>query len=666
MMFFGLMILAAVLMAFPGGLGRAPNAVAAADSNGHGFDLADLDTTCNACQDFFEYANGGWIKRNPIPPEYASWGRFNEVQNRNQEILRTILEAAAGNKSAADGSIEQKIGDFYSACMNTEQIEAAGIAPIQPQLDRVAAIATLAQLEDEVARLHSQGARVLFFFSSAQDDKNSRQMIAVANQGGLGLPDRDYYTKDDARSKQLREQYVQHIAKMMELAGDAPAQASTEAATVMSIETQLALASKTRVERRDPQSNYHKMDAAELRMLTPDFAWEPYFREIGFPNIHGVNVGQPEFFQALDKQLKATPIADWKIYLRWHLLRTFAPALSSKFVDENFNFYGRTLTGAKQLQPRWKRCVISTDRELGQVLGQKYVQTAFPPEAKARAHEMVENLVSALHSDIETLPWMSDPTRKQALAKLAAMNLKIGYPDKWRDYSAYRVTRDSYVDDLERGNAFEFHRQLAKIDKPVDRGEWDMTPPTVNAYYDPNMNEIVFPAGILQPPFFEATADDALNYGGIGAVIGHEMTHGFDDQGAPIRRARQSAQLVDRGRPEELQGAHRLHREAVRLLRRGRRLARKWQARSGREHRRSRRAHAGAHGFRPHARGKASAAQDRRLHPRAAILPLLRTNLGHHGKARIRAHVRNRRPAPPAALPCQRRADEHAGLRAGV
>jgi putative endopeptidase len=531
-MFSGLMILAAVLMASPGSLGRVPNAVAAADSNSHGFDLADLDTTCNACQDFFEYANGGWIKRNPIPPEYASWGRFNEVQNRNQEILRAILEGAAGNKSAAPGSIEQKTGDFYSACMNTEQIEAAGIAPIQPQLDRIAAIATLAQLEDEVARLHSQGARVLFFFSSAQDDKNSRQMIAVANQGGLGLPDRDYYTKDDARSKQLREQYVQHITKMMQLAGDAPAEASSEAATVMSIETQLALASKTRVERRDPQSNYHKMDAAELRVLTPDFAWESYLREIGFPNIHGVNVGQPEFFQALDRQLKATPIGDWKIYLRWHLLRTFAPALSSNFVEENFNFYGRTLTGAKELQPRWKRCVISTDRELGQALGQKYVEKAFPREAKARAHEMVENLVSALHADIQTLPWMSDSTRKQALAKLAAMNLKIGYPDKWRDYSAYRVARDSYVANLERGNTFEFHRQLAKIDKPVDRGEWDMTPPTVNAYYDPNMNEIVFPAGILQPPFFEATADDALNYGGIGAVIGHEMTHGFDDQGA--------------------------------------------------------------------------------------------------------------------------------------
>ena len=528
----GLAIVAGGLVAFPGITERTPRAAAAADTNSHGFDLSDLDTTCKACQDFFEYADGGWIKRNPIPPEYASWGRFNEVQNRNQEILRVILETAAEDKSAAPGSIEQKIGDFYSACMNTGQIEAAGITPIQPELDRIAAIGNLAQIENEAARLQGQGTRVLFFFSSAQDDKNSRQTIAVANQGGLGLPDRDYYTKQDARSKQLRDQYVQHIAKMMELAGDAPAKASTEAATVMSIETQLAQASKTRVERRDPQSNYHKMDAAQLRMLTPDFSWENYFRDIGFPNIHEVNVGQPEFFQALGKQLKTTPIADWKIYLRWHLLRTSAPALSSKFVDENFNFYGRTLTGAKELQPRWKRCVVSTDRELGQALGRKYVQEAFPPEAKARAHEMVENLVSALRSDIQTLPWMSDPTRKQALAKLAAMNLKIGYPDKWRDYSAYRVARDSYVANLQRGSAFEFHRQLAKIDKPVDRTEWDMSPPTVNAYYDPNMNEIVFPAGILQPPFFEATADDALNYGGIGAVIGHEMTHGFDDQGA--------------------------------------------------------------------------------------------------------------------------------------
>jgi putative endopeptidase len=529
LIFSALMIVAAGLILFPGHPAPLSQTVSAAEE--HGFDLADLDTTCKPCEDFFNYATGGWIKRNPIQPEYASWGRFNALQNHNQEVLRQVLEAAALDKKAA-GSIEQKIGDFYSACMNTEAIEASGIKPIEPELERIAAIGNLAELQDEVAHLQSQGTRVLFGFGSEQDDKNSQQVIGAASQGGLGLPDRDYYTKEDDKSKQLRDQYVQHIAKMMELAGDSADKASAEARTVLTIETQLAQNSKTRVERRDPESNYHKMDPAGLRALTPDFSWDTYFRNVGFANIHEVNVGQPEFFKALDKELKSVPISDWRIYLRWHLIRASAPALSGKFVDENFNFYGRTLTGAKEIQPRWKRCVNATDRALGEALGQKYVEKVFPPHAKQRAHEMVQNLVAALHSDIETLPWMSDPTRKQALAKLAAMNLKIGYPDKWRDYSSYQVARDSYVENLQRGSAFEFHRELAKIDKPVDRNEWDMSPPTVNAYYDPNMNEIVFPAGILQPPFFDAKADDALNYGGIGAVIGHEMTHGFDDQGA--------------------------------------------------------------------------------------------------------------------------------------
>jgi putative endopeptidase len=529
LIFSALMIVAAGLILFPGHPAPLSQTVSAAEE--HGFDLADLDTTCKPCEDFFNYATGGWIKRNPIQPEYASWGRFNALQNHNQEVLRQVLEAAALDKKAA-GSIEQKIGDFYSACMNTEAIEASGIKPIEPELERIAAIGNLAELQDEVAHLQSQGTRVLFGFGSEQDDKNSQQVIGAASQGGLGLPDRDYYTKEDDKSKQIRDQYVQHIAKMMELAGDSADKASAEARTVLTIETQLAQNSKTRVERRDPESNYHKMDPGGLRALTPDFSWDTYFRNVGFANIHEVNVGQPEFFKALDKELKSVPISDWRIYLRWHLIRASAPALSGKFVDENFNFYGRTLTGAKEIQPRWKRCVNATDRGLGEALGQKYVEKVLPPQAKQRAHEMVQNLVAALHSDIETLPWMSDPTRKQALAKLAAMNLKIGYPDKWRDYSSYQVARDSYVENLQRGSAFEFHRELAKIDKPVDRNEWDMSPPTVNAYYDPNMNEIVFPAGILQPPFFDAKADDALNYGGIGAVIGHEMTHGFDDQGA--------------------------------------------------------------------------------------------------------------------------------------
>jgi len=526
---FGMMVLAVGLILFPGGSARLPQTVSAAE--GHGFDVADLDTTCKPCQDFFNYASGGWIKRNPIQPEYASWGRFNALQNHNQEVLRQILEAAAVTKTA-NGSIDQKIGDFYSACMSTDAVEAAGIKPIEPELDRIAAVSNLAQLQDEAAHLQSLGTRVFFSFGSEQDDKNSQQVIGGASQGGLGLPDRDYYTKDDDKSKQIRDQYVAHVAKIMELAGDAPDKASAEARTVLAIETQMAKASKTRVERRDPEANYHKMDPAQLRALTPDFSWETYFRNVGFPNIHSVNVGQPEFFQALDKQLKSVPISDWKIYLRWHLITASVPALPGKFVDENFNFYGRTLTGAKEIQPRWKRCVNATDRNLGEALGQKYVEKVFPPQAKQRANQMVQNLVASLRSDLETLPWMSDPTRKQAVAKLSAIALKIGYPDKWRDYSAYEVGRDSYIANLERGSAFEFHRELAKIDKPVDRTEWGMSPPTVNAYYDPNMNEIVFPAGILQPPFFDASADDALNYGGIGAVIGHEMTHGFDDQGA--------------------------------------------------------------------------------------------------------------------------------------
>jgi putative endopeptidase len=374
--------------------------------------------------------------------------------------------------------------------------------------------------------------RVLFGFSSAQDDKNSEQAIGLATQGGLGLPDRDYYTQQDDRSKQLRTQYEQHVSRMLQLAGDAPTTAAAAARTVLDIETQLAQASKTRVERRDPQANYHKMDLAEMRTLTPAFSWESYFRNVGFPDIREVNVGQPEFFQALDQQLTAVPLADWKIYLRWHLIRASAPALSSKFVNENFAFYNRTLTGAKELQPRWRRCITATDRNLGEALGQKYVAQEFPPEARVKARAMVLDLVAALRSDLETLPWMSDATRAQALAKLATMSLKIGYPDTWRDYSSYQVTRGPYIENLMRGSAFELHRVLAHIGKPVDRTEWQMTPPTVNAYYDASLNEIVFPAGILQPPFFDPRADDALNYGGMGAVIGHEMTHGFDDQGS--------------------------------------------------------------------------------------------------------------------------------------
>jgi predicted metalloendopeptidase len=512
----------------------APQAQAPA---GHGFDLQDLDTTCQPCEDFFQFATGGWKKRNPVGPAYASWSRFSQLQEKNQDTLRQILETSAASRPApgvpdSSESLEQKLGDFYAACMDEKRIEADGIKPIEPELARIAAVSSLSELQSEVARLHTQGVRALFGFGASQDDKNSEQMIAQATQGGLGLPDRDYYTKQDERSVQLRQQYQQHVYKMLRLAGDAPAVAAVSSQTVLALETKLAEASKTRVERRDPEANYHKMNLAELRELTPTFSWESYFRDAGFPEIREVNVGQPDFFRALNRQLIEAPLADWKIYLRWHVLRASAPALSSKFVDENFDFFNRTLTGTRQLQPRWRRCVTATDRNVGEALGQKYVAGAFPPEAKAKAQAMVADLVAALRSDIETLPWMSEPTRREALAKLAAISLKIGYPDKWRDYSAYHVVRGPYIENLRRGSAFEFRRNLAKIGRPVDRSEWQMTPPTVNAYYDASMNEIVFPAGILQPPFFDPLADDALNYGGMGAVIGHELTHGFDDQGS--------------------------------------------------------------------------------------------------------------------------------------
>ena len=378
-------------------------------------------------------------------------------------------------------------------------------------------------------------------------------MIGRAEQGGIALPGRDYYTKQDDESKQIQEQYVRHIAKMFGLASDSNAAASAEAATVMTIETQIAQESKTRVERRDPEANYHRMTPAEMAALTPDFSWPTYFQEIGFPDIRQVNVGQPEFFQALGKQLTSVPLADWKVYLRWHLLHAAVHALPSKFVNEDFDFYGRTLTGTKELQPRWRRCSGATDRALGEALGQKYVAQAFPPQAKAQARQMVENLVAALRADITTLPWMSPETRQQALGKLSAMSLKIGYPDTWRDYSAYRVLRNSYFENIEGASQFEFHRRLLpRSASPSIVPNGTRAPPTVNAYYDPEKNEIVFPAGILQPPFFDPQADAALNYGGIGAVIGHEMTHGFDDRGRKYDAQEQSAQLVDARGSEEL------------------------------------------------------------------------------------------------------------------
>jgi putative endopeptidase len=389
----------------------------------------------------------------------------------------------------------------------------------------------MAELQAEIARLQGMGVRALFDFGSTQDAKNSTQVIGGADQGGLGLPDRDYYTRTDDKSKQLLQQYEDHVAKMLQLAGDDAAKASAESKSIVELETRLAESSMTRVDRRDPDKTYHKMNRSELQTLTPNWSWGDYFQTIGYTNIDAVDVATPKFFETMSQALKDTPLDTWKIYFRWHLLNSNAAFLSEPFVDENFNFNGRVLQGTKELLPRWKRCVSATDHQLGEALGQIYVQKYFPPAAKARALELVNNLTEALRDDLQTLPWMSAETRKQAAAKLAAFTRKIGYPDKWRDYSPYAVDRGPYVLNQMRGSQFEFKRDLDKIGKPVDRGEWGMSPPTVNAYYNSEMNEIVFPAGILQPPFFDPNADDASNYGAIGSVIGHEMTHGFDDHG---------------------------------------------------------------------------------------------------------------------------------------
>ena len=496
-----------------------------------GFDFSSIDRSVSACQDFNQFANGGWIAKNPIPGAYSVWGRFTQLDEQNLNVLHDILEGLVKKNKLAPGN-EQKIADFYSSCMDEPKIEAAGIKPLEPEMQRIAKISDLLSLEDEIANFHAHRIPAVFGFGASQDFKDSSQIIAQLVQGGLGLPDRDYYIATDAKSKATRAEYEKHVARTFQLLGDTPDQAAKEAATVMRIETKLAENSSTRIQRRNPEANYHPMTKDELIGLMPDFDWGRYFRNINLPEVGRVNVGQPDFFKAADKLLKATPIDDWKTYLRWHLVNAASNTLSSKFVEESFNFNGKYLQGTTEMLPRWRRCVASTDRSLGEALGQLYVAKTFTPQARARARAMVANLIAALKEDLTTLSWMSDDTRKKAIAKLEAYDRKIGYPDKWRDYEALQITRGPYYNNAVSAGEFDFKRNLGKIGKPVDKTEWGMTPPTVNAYYNPQFNEIVFPAGILQPPFYDPKADDAFNYGGIGAVIGHEMTHGFDDTGA--------------------------------------------------------------------------------------------------------------------------------------
>jgi putative endopeptidase len=508
------------------------DALFATASDNHGFDVSNMDTSVSACANFFQYANGGWLTKNPIPAAYASWGRFNELADKNQQQLRLILEDAAKNTKAAKGSNEQKIGDYYASCMDDAGIETAGLTPIADELKAIDAAKDQASFQAEVARLHVRGVRVLFRFGAGQDFKQSTQVIGQLGQGGLSLPDRDYYTKTDEKSTDIKAKYGAHVARMFELAGDDAAASQAHAKTVLEIETKLAEASMARVMQRNPDNIYHKTTLAQLKELTPNFGWDAYFKNIGMRAASDINVAQPDFFKALNGYLTAIPLADWKVYMRWHLLNSTAGALSKKFVDEDFSFKGGVLTGTKEILPRWKRCVGATDNALGEALGQVYVEKHFSAAAKARAVQMVANLIAALRDDLTTLSWMSDTTRQRATAKLEAFTRKIGYPDKWRDYSALKIDRTSFVANGSNVQRFETSRGLNKIAKPVDRTEWGMSPPTVNAYYNPTMNEIVFPAGILQPPFYDPEADDAINYGGIGAVIGHEMSHGFDDSGA--------------------------------------------------------------------------------------------------------------------------------------
>jgi predicted metalloendopeptidase len=522
-----LVTLAAVFVVFAGS-----RASAADDNAAHGFDPANLDRTCKPCDDFYQFAAGGWLKNNPIPPEYSEWGSFITLTEKNQQALRGILEEAAAKTSAAPGSNEQKIGDYYASCMDTGAIEAQGLKPLAPILAEVEAIHDIPGLVEIGAHLQALGASALFTYGSDQDFKDSSKVIGEANQGGLGLPDRDYYTREDSESKKQLEQYVEHVTKLFVLMGDDQDKAAAEAKTVLAIETSLAKASMTNVDLRDPQKVYHKMSVVDAQALTPHLPWQGYFQAIGSPKLAEINIGQPDFFMTLDRMLESVSLADWKTYYRWHLIHRSASLLSEPFAQENFNFNGRILTGSKEIRARWKRCASAVDNQLGEALGQVYVQKYFPPEAKARALELVHNLTSALRDDLQTLPWMSPATRKAATEKLEAFTVKIGYPDKWRDYSALKIDRGPYVLNTFRGLQFENARDLAKIGKPVDRSEWGMTPPRVDAYNNGQLNEIVFPAGILQPPFYDPKRDDAYNYGAIGAVIGHEITHGFDDQGA--------------------------------------------------------------------------------------------------------------------------------------
>lgn len=512
----------------------APVADAAAEASAEpalvGPDTALLDRTVAPCDDFYQFACGTWMKSTPIPEDEASWVRsFSVIHEDNQRALRAILERDSRGDTQGD-AYGKELGDLWSSCIDEDAIEAAGTTELKAELAQIDAVHDARGLVREIARLHLMGVNAAFDFDSEVDFKDATHMIAGLSQAGLGLPERDYYFRDDARTKDIREQYLTHVANVLELIGETKTVAAAHAKTVMKLETELAHASMTNVELRDPQKVYHRIDLDGLRKLAPDLAWSDYLAGLGFPAITAINVGQPDFVKEIDSMAKKVPMRDWQVYLRYHLTSSVSPWLSKKFVDESFHFR-QVLTGAKVLQPRWKRCVRAADQAMGEALAQPFVKETLGEDGKRAAERMVAGIEASMKSDIESLAWMDDATRTKAEDKLARVTNKIGYPSKWRSYEGLAITKTSYLKNMEQATAFEAKRRLAKVGQPVDKEEWDMTPPTVNAYYNPTMNQMVFPAGILQAPFYGREQAPALNFGAIGMVVAHELTHGFDDQG---------------------------------------------------------------------------------------------------------------------------------------
>jgi len=500
-------------------------------TNERGLDRRNMDETVNPCDDFYAYANGNWFERNPIPAEYSVWSVSNEMRERNNLLLREILEDAAGS-GAPQGTNKQKVGDFWTSGMDTESIEQAGSTPLAADMERIAEAQSLSDLQAIINDLHVEGIAVLFDFGIDQDLKNTDQYILYATQGGLGLPDRDYYIREDEESEELRKKYVAHVSAMLQLLGDSAEDAAAAAAANLALETRLAHASLTRVELRDPASSYNIETVAAADRATSNYSWSRFLATLGLGEMETFSYAHPVFFAEMNAVLSEVPLGDWKNYVRFHMVSQLAPYLSDDFVNEDFAFFGQTLQGTEELRPRWKRVISRTSRSMGEALGQVYVERAFPPSTKQRADEMIENLRATVQARLQALAWMGDETKASALTKLAAFSTKIGYPDEWRDYSTLAVSAESYVANVRAGNVFEVRRNLNKIGEPIDRKEWGMPPQMINAYYNPLLNEIVFPAAIMQPPFFDGEIDDAVNYGGMGSVIGHEFMHGFDDQGS--------------------------------------------------------------------------------------------------------------------------------------